>query len=150
MRSFMFSFAAVSLLFLPACNIQSSTPEAEIAPVDATPIPGSAPTPVTDEVATSDEPAADDPMAEPKLTLDPAPTPPPTDSEPALQEESLSTERSSAEDTFQSVARVLRNAVAGETDEAEAHSNGSVYGSIGRALSKGFQEAAARENTSDE
>lgn len=148
MRSLMLSFTAVSLLFLPACNFQSSTSEAEIAPADATPIPDSTPIPATDEVATSDEPEDADPMAEPKLTLDPAPAPPPSDSEPAIQEDSPATERSSAEDVFQSVARVLRSAVAGDTDEAEADSNGSVYGSVGRALSKGFQEAAARENAS--
>lgn len=87
------------------------------------------------------------PTTEPQFVNDPAPAPP-TESWSEF-DDSLPRESSSAEAVLKSVARVLKGAVDGE-DTSERESNGSVLGSIGRALSKGFQEAADSEHTSEE
>ncbi|MDA1054242.1 MAG: hypothetical protein O3C40_27665 [Planctomycetota bacterium] len=140
MRCFLLSLSAISLLLLPACGFRSSTPDAEVSPVNPTPVPDAPPVAAADEVLEQVEPAAVSSPAEPEFTLDPAPAPP-TESSP---------ERASAEEVLQSVARVLRGAVEGESDESDAGSQGSVFGAIGRALSKGFQEAAADESVQEE
>lgn len=148
MRIFLYSLAAISLLLLPACNFRSSTSEAEVSPVAPTPIPDSPPVVAADQAVEQAEPAPVSPPAEPDFTLDPAPAPPTKFS--SLPPEESSAEPSSVEDVFKSVARVLQGAVEGTNDETDASSQGSVFGSIGRALSKGFQEAVAGENATDE
>ena len=141
MRSLLFSLSAISLLLVPACNFRSSTSETEVAPVAPAPIPD--PPPVAPDSASAQlEPAPVSPPAN-ALTLDPAPVPPAESS--SLPPEAPSTPPSSAEDVLNSVVRVLQGALEGADDETGEQSEGSVFGSIGRALSKGFQEAAANE-----
>ena len=141
MRCFLSSLTAASLLLLPACRVQSSHPESEMAPVPPEPAARDA---AAEEVEQS-ESAARELASTPQFTLDPAPAPP-INAEPVPAPE-LEADNASAEEVFQSVARVLRGAIAGGSDEG---SNESVFGSVGRALSKGFQEAAGGESAADE
>ena len=147
MRFFLLSLSAISLLLLPACNFRSSTSEAEVSPLAPTPIPDSPPVGSADQEIERVEPAAASSPSEPELSLDPAPAPPSESSSSPPLESSAKT--SSAEDAFKSVARVLQGAVEGADDETDPGSKGSVFGSIGRALSKGFQEAVASENVTE-
>jgi len=147
MRFFPLNLSAISLLLLPACSFQSSTPEAEVSSVAPTPIPDSPPVAAADREIERVEPAVGSSPSEPEFRLDPAPAPPAQSSSSPAEESSAKT--SSAEDAFKSVARVLQGAVEGADDEAGKGSTGSVFGSIGRALSKGFREAAAGENATD-
>ena len=148
MRLFLFTLPATSLLLLPACTFQTSTSEAEVSPAAPIPISDAPPVAAAEETIEQVTPEPVSPPPEPKLTLDPAPAPPSESSSFAPQESSPAP--SSAEDVLNSVARVLQGAVEGSNDETGGSSQGSVFGSIGRALSKGFQEAAAGENTEDE
>ncbi|MBC8354172.1 MAG: hypothetical protein H8E66_19440 [Planctomycetes bacterium] len=148
MRSLILSLSAISLLLLTACNVRSTTSEAETAPATPTPIPDSTPPVIEQEVIGNLEPQIVESRPQPELPQDPAPAPPVEFSSEGPSEPVANS--SSAEDTLRSVARVLRGAVEGETDEADANSGGSVFGPIGRALSKGFQEAATAENDTEE
>ena len=147
MRLCLFTLSVISLLLLPACTFRSSTSEAEVSPVAPTPIPDSPPVAAAEQALEQTSPAPVSPPAEPEFTLDPAPAPPTESSSFPPQESSA--EPSSVEDVLNSVARVLQGAVEGSEDDTGARSQGSVFGSIGRALSKGFQEAAAGENAAD-
>ncbi len=148
MRCFLLSLSGVCLLLLPACNFRSSTSEVEVVPVAPAPISDSPPAAVTEDVIERVEPAAVSPPAAPEFSLDPAPAPPSESSTSSSEE--APTASTSAEDVFNSVARVLQGAVEGEHDGADADSNGAIFGSISRALSKGFQEAAAGESAQEE
>jgi hypothetical protein len=149
MRFFLFTISAISLLLLPACNFRSSTSEAEVAPVAPTPVPDSPPVAAADETMEQATPTPVSPSVDPELTFDPAPAPP-SESSSFPPQETPSESSTSAEDVLNSVARVLQGAVEGSEDETGARSQGSVFGSIGRALSKGFQEATADANATDE
>ncbi|HUG67698.1 MAG TPA: hypothetical protein VMM76_08095 [Pirellulaceae bacterium] len=143
MRSFIPGFAAVTLLLVPACNFQVSDTDAKVAPSSPTPIIESNPIAAAEER----DSVVDEPAPAPTFALDPAPAPP---TESWSSEEASSATASSAEDVFKSIARVLKGSAEGENGEAEAESTGSIFGSIGRALSKGFQEATASENASED
>lgn len=148
MRSFIPGFAAVTLLLVPACNFQVSDRDAKVAPSSPTPIIESNPIAAAEER----DSIVDEPVPAPTFALDPAPAPPIESAplESGSSEEASSGTASSAEDVFKSIARVLKGSAAGENGEAEAESTGSIFGSIGRALSKGFQEATASENAAEE
>lgn len=70
--------------------------------------------------------------------------------QPAADGEDVSDEDStSATDVFESVGRVINKTLG--TEEGEEKSKGSIFGSIGRALTKGAQEAAtAKDEDADE
>lgn len=144
MRSFSLGFVALILLVVPACNFRSSNAEVEVAPAAPAPIPDANVGAVTSNAIEEVEPIVEEPTAEPQFAHDPAPAPP-TDSW-STANEPVPANSSSAQDVLNSVARVLKGAVEGGDTEDEGQSTGSIFGSIGRALSKGFQEAAAEEN----
>lgn len=147
MRAFLLTLSAIGLLLVPACNFRTDTSEAEVVPAATTPIPNSPPVTETREVAEPLEPAADSSPSGQAFAYDPAPAPPAESTSFAPEEPTA--KPSSAEDVLQSVARVLQGAAAGSDDETGTDAKGSVFGSIGRALSKGFQEAVAGDHASE-
>ena len=128
-------------LLLPACSFRSNRSEANSPPADPTPIRDSSADDAADEVVELVAPEVVNAPVEPEYNQDPAPAPP-TEFNPVAPAESPP-ELSSAEDILKSVGRVLQGAVEGRADGEEQSSGRSVFGSIGRALSKGFQEASA-------
>ena len=147
MRSIHLSLVAFILLVVPACNFRSSNAENEVPPVAPTPIPESNAGTIHSAKIKELEPIIAEPTPAPQFGLDPAPAPP-TESFSAA-EEPVPTDSTSAEDVLRSVARVLKGAVEGDNAE-EGESTGSIFGSIGRALSKGFQEAAASDRPNNQ
>ena len=89
----------------------------------------------------------DDPFGEIPEPVKPTPAPPvaaeAADEPPAPPEDSVS-----AAEVMDSVGRVLRRTIG--ADEESAESKGSIFRSIGRALTKGAQEAASAERESVE
>lgn len=152
MRSFCLSLVAIGILLLPACSFQASDSNASVPPVEPKPIDDSTPPERASETAQHEivedlQPADVASTAESRFTLDPAPAPPEDSASSSNRE--LADPKASAGEAFQSVARVLRGAIVGGTEDSETESRSSLFGSVGRALSKGLQEAVAGADQED-
>ncbi len=144
MRRCFFSLLVVSLI--AGCRVKSNDAASEAASPD--------PIPIQDNERIDDPPPAPEsyqPLERPaQLPIissipddsneDPAPMPP-LDGTQGNDEQ----DQRSAKAAFDSVARVLQGAIAGQDEETGEPAKKSVFGSVGRALMKGFQEAATSE-----
>ena len=144
MRRFFFSLLVVSLI--AGCRAKSNDAGGEAALPDPVPIQDSTridnPPPVPQPYQPLERPAQSPIISSipDDSTDDPAPMPPLDDSIGNSEQD-----QRSAKDAFDSVTRVLQGAIAGQDDETGEPAKKSVFGSVGRALMKGFQEAATAE-----
>jgi len=133
---------------LPACH---STKEP--APVQSTPSTpqdqAASASPFTD----ADPQPTQTPTEEPSL---PSPTPDTTAAFPAessdgaaglpAQEPATKPEAPPSDNALNSIGRVLHGAFVDDADDDEGSSGDSIFGAVGRALSKGLKEAASRDS----
>lgn len=135
--------AAGLCMTLGACNSKEAPSDAATltpAPIAANP---SSPQP---EQTTSSDPDTD-PFGGRVDPFEPKPTPSNPDAEPAssgppVEGPGNASEGSgSSRETIESISRVIRGTIGADDDEGE--SKGSIFRSIGRALTKGAQEAAS-------
>lgn len=140
MNRSLLAILAAFCLTVGACSKNTETSES----------PAVQPKPVTIEPEGLTEPRVvpagtveDDPFGEIPEPVEPAPAPPTEAEATADSSEAPAEESASAAELMDSVGRVLRRTIGAGEDEAE--SKGSIFRSIGRALTKGAQEAASAE-----
>jgi hypothetical protein len=135
MNRALLAILAVFCITVGACSKNNATSES----------PSSQPNSVTIEPAepvVSGGTLEDDPFGEVPEPRKPAPALPVV-AEATDNPEALPADSTSAAEVMDSVGRVLRRTIGADEDEAE--SKGSIFRSIGRALTKGAQEAASAE-----
>ena len=138
MNRALLAILALFCFTIGACSKNSASSEA----------PTSQPNPVTIEPpVASPEILEDDPFGEVPEPREPAPAPP-VGAEATDNPEPPPEESASPAEVMDSVGRVLRRTIGADEDEAE--SKGSIFRSIGRALTKGAQEAASADRESTE
>lgn len=147
-RALMITAAGLCVL-LSACGVKEIPPETTSEP--PTPIAvESIPSP--QEQSISPVAPSDDPFGANVPLTGAEPSVPPTgDADlgpPSEAPEGVSEESGSSRKTIESVARVIRGTIGADDDE-EGESKGSIFRSIGRALTKGAQKAATSSDEAE-